>query len=133
MENLASDNIEIAPVEVVKRAAHDFAAALADSAQFKALDQAADRLRLDQAAQQAMAAYQEKQISWRALMMLNALSAEQKAELEELRAAFMNRPVGEEYFQAQTGFVTLCQSLGDALSDSFGLNFAASCGVSCCG
>lgn len=133
MENLASENIEVAPPDVVKRAARDFAAALADTPQFKALDQAADHLRQDQAAQQAMGAYQEKQIAWRALMMLNALSDEQKAELEQLRAAFMNRPVVEEYFKAQTDFVTLCQTLGDTLSESIGLNFAAACGASCCG
>ncbi len=133
MENLASDNIEVAPPDVVKRAARDFAAALADTPQFKALDGAADRLRQDQAAQQAMGAYQEKQIAWMALMMLNALSDEQKAELEQLRAAFMDRPVVEEYFRAQTDFVTLCQTLGDTFSESIGLNFAAACGASCCG
>jgi hypothetical protein len=31
MENLVLDNIEIAPVEVVKRAGRDFAAALAET------------------------------------------------------------------------------------------------------
>lgn len=80
-----------------------------------------------------MSAYQEKQIFWRVLMQLNTLSAEQKAELEGLQNAFMNQPVVQEYFKAQTEFATLCQTLGDTLSESIGLNYAAACGVSCCG
>ncbi len=132
MDDRVYDEMEIAPPSAVKQAARDFAAALADTPQFKALDQAADRLRGDQAAQHAMGAYQEKQISWRALAMLNALSTEQKAELEELRVAFVNDPVVRGYFEAQTEFTALCQSLGDALSESIGLNYAASCGAGCC-
>lgn len=132
MDDRLFDEMEIAPSSVVKQAARDFAAVLADTPQFEALDQAADRLREDQAAQQAMAAYQEKQNSWRALLMLNALSPEQKAALDELRDAFVNQPVVQEYFEAQTEFTTLCQGLGDALSESIGLNYAASCGASCC-
>lgn len=37
MNDLVYENIEIAPAEVVKRAARDFAAALAETPQFKAL------------------------------------------------------------------------------------------------
>jgi cell fate (sporulation/competence/biofilm development) regulator YlbF (YheA/YmcA/DUF963 family) len=132
MDNKVFDNIEIAPLSVVKQTAFDFAAALAETQQYIVFELAAERFRQDQAAQQAMGAYQEKQISWRALLMLNALSAEQKAELEELHRAFVNQPVVQEYFKAQTEFATLCQTLGDALTESIGLNYAASCGVSCC-
>ena len=133
MNDFVFDDIEIAPPSVVKRTARDFAAALAETPQFKAFEQVAERFRQDQAAQQAMQAYEEKQISWRALLMLNALSAEQQAELDELHSAFVNRPVVVEYFKAQTEFATLCQTLGDALSESIGLNYAAACGASCCG
>ena len=133
MNDFVFDDIEIAPPSVVKRTARDFAAALAETPQFKAFEQVAERFRQDQAAQQAMQAYEEKQISWRALLMLNALSAEQQAELDELHSAFVNRPVVAEYFKAQTEFATLCQTLGDALSESIGLNYAAACGASCCG
>ena len=133
MHDLAFDNIEIAPAEVVKQAARDFAAALVETPQFNTFEEIADRLRQDQAAQQAMEAYQEKQTAWRALLMLNALSAEQRDELEGLRTAFIDQPVVKEYLAAQTELVTLCQVLGDALSESIGLNYAASCGASCCG
>ena len=133
MDDKVFDDIEIAPPSVVKRAARDFAAALAETPQFKTFEQAADCFQQDQTAQQALGAYQEKQIAWRALLMLNALSAEQRAELESLQSTFVNQPVVQEYFKAQTEFATLCQTLGDAISESIGLNYAAACGVSCCG
>ena len=133
MEDMVFENIEIASPSVVKQAARDFAAALAETPQFKAFEQTAYAFRQDLTAQQAMQAYQQKQQSLRALLMLNALSAEQRDELERLQGAFINQPVVQEYFTAQAELATLCQALGDALSESIGLNYAASCGVSCCG
>lgn len=127
------EDIEIAPPSVVKRAARDFAAAVAETPEFKAFEQAADRFRQDQTAQQALAAYQEKQMAWRALIMLNALSPEQKSELEHLQNTFVNHPVVQDYFKAQTELTTLCQTLGDTLSEAIGMNYAAACGVNCCG
>ena len=133
MDDKAINDIEVAPPSVVKQTAHDFAAALSETRQFKAFEQVSERFRQDQAAQQALGAYQEKQISLRASMMLNALSTEQRAELESLQSAFVNQPVVQEYFKAQTEFAALCQTLGDAISESIGLNYAAACGVGCCG
>jgi len=127
------NELDIATPAIVRAAARDFAAALAETPQFKVYEQAAERFRKDQAAQQALGKYQEKQISWRALLMLNALSVEQKAELEDLQNAFVNQPVVQEYFKAQTELATLCQALGDTLSESIGLNYATACGMSCCG
>jgi cell fate (sporulation/competence/biofilm development) regulator YlbF (YheA/YmcA/DUF963 family) len=133
MEDTLSENIEIASPSVVMQAARDFAASLAETPQFKAFEQTAYAFRQNQAAQQAMQAYQQKQQSQRALLMLNALSTEQRDELERLQSAFINQPVVQEYFTAQAELATLCQALGDALSESIGLNYAAACGVSCCG
>ena len=133
MEDIIIEDIEIASPSVVKQAARDFAAALAETPQFKAFEQTAYAFRQNQAAQQAMQAYQQKQQSLRALLMLDALSAEQRDELERLQSAFINQPVVKEYFTAQAKLATLCQALGDVLSESIGLNFAAACGVSCCG
>jgi len=133
MDDKLFDDIEIAPPSVVKQTARDFAAALAETPQSKAFEQAAERFRQDQTAQQALNAYQEKQVSLRALLMLNALSPEQHTELEGLQSAFVDQPVVQEYFKAQTEFANLCQALGDAISESIGLNYAAACGVSCCG
>jgi cell fate (sporulation/competence/biofilm development) regulator YlbF (YheA/YmcA/DUF963 family) len=133
MDDKAINDIEVAPPSVVQQAARNFASTLVETSQFKSFEQAAERFRQDQAAQQALEAYKEKQMAWRALMMLNALSPEQRTELESLKNAFVNQPVVQEYFQAQTELAALCQTLGDALSESIGLNYAAACGVSCCG
>lgn len=133
MKDLVYDDIEIAPAEVVQRAARDFAATLAETSQFKTFEQTAEHFRQDGTAQQAMRAYQEKQQSLRALLMLNALDADQQAELEKLHLSFIKQPGVQEYFTAQTELAALCQQLGDILSESVGLNYAAACGVSCCG
>jgi cell fate (sporulation/competence/biofilm development) regulator YlbF (YheA/YmcA/DUF963 family) len=133
MDDQVFDDIEVAPPSVVHSAARDFAAALAETPQFKAFEQVAELFQQDQAAQQALEAYQQKQTSLRALVMLNALSDEQRADLESLKDVFMDQSVVQEYFKAQTELLTLCQALGDRLSESIGLNYAAACGVSCCG
>ena len=133
MDDTVFDDIEVAPRAVLLAAAREFAASLADTPQFKAFEQVAERFRLDQEAQQAQKAFQEKQKSWKALLMLNALTPEQQAELESLHSAFVNQPIVQEYINAQTELTTLCQAVGDILSEAIGFNFAAACGVSCCG
>lgn len=133
MDNRILDDIEIAPPSVVRQAACDFAAALAGTQQFGAFEKAAECFRQDKTAQQAMEAYQMKQQSLRALMMLNALSDEQRSELGQLHSDFINQPVVQEYLRAQTELVSLCQALGDVLSEAIGLNYSAACKVSCCG
>lgn len=45
MDDKVFDDIDIAPPSVVKQAARDFAAALAETPKFKAFEQAADRFR----------------------------------------------------------------------------------------
>lgn len=133
MDDKVNENITIAPSSVVRQAARDFAAALAETPQFKAFEQAAYTFRKDQTAQQAMQAYQQKQQSMRALLMLNAVSVEQRDELEHLQSEFISQPVVQEYFTAQAELASLCQALGDVLSESIGLNYATACGISCCG
>lgn len=133
MDDQVFDNIETAPASVVLSAARNFAAALVETPQYKAFEQAAERFQQDPAAQQAMEAYRQKQMDLRPLLLLNALSAEQTAELESLKNAFVDQAIVQEYSKAQTELVTLCQAVGDALSESIGLNYAAACGVSCCG
>jgi cell fate (sporulation/competence/biofilm development) regulator YlbF (YheA/YmcA/DUF963 family) len=133
MDDKALDELETAPPSIVLTAARDFAAALGETPQFKTFEQAAECFRNDQKAQQAMSAYREKQKDLRALIMLNALSAEQQAEFESAKNAFLDQPIVQEYFKAQAELVNLCQALGDTLSESIGLDYASACGVSCCG
>lgn len=133
MENTVIGEFEMVSTSIVKQVARDFAAALAETAQFKTYEQTAYAFRMDQTAQQAMQTYQQKQQSLRALLTLNALNAEQRDELERLKSEFIDRPVVQAYIKAQEELVSLCQTLGDSISKSIGLNYAASCGVSCCG
>jgi len=133
MKDQVNDEIEIASTSIVKQAARDFAAALAETPQFKAFEQAAYAFRNDQVAQQAMQAYQQKKQSLRPLMMLSAQSNVQREDLLQLQSDFTNQPVVQEYFTAQAELTTLCQALGDELSGAIGLNYAAVCATSCCG
>ena len=132
MNNYAMNDLELAPASVVKQAARDFAATLAETSQFKAYEEAADRLNQDTEAQRAIAAFEAKQQSLQALLMLNAVSEADQAELQRLQRAFSSLPAVVAYFQAQADLMTLCQTTGDLLSQAIGVNYATACGSGCC-
>lgn len=117
----------------VERAARDLAVALAETPEFEAFDRAYTRFRDDERAQEAMRAYQEKQSSLQMMLMLNAVSAEQREELERLRQAWMAEASMVEYLKAQTSLAALSRSIDEVLSERIGLGFAAACRPSCCG
>ncbi len=127
------DDMEIAPPLVVKQAARDFAAVLSETTLFKAFEQAAGVFQKDGVAQSAMQAYESKQQSLRALLMLNAAPVEEQQELERLRQSFFSQPSVAAYLQAQNDLMALSRACADLLSQATGLNYAASCGSSCCG
>jgi len=133
MRNLVFDDIEIAHVEVAKRAARDFAAALAETQQFKAFEQTYEILSHDVAAQQALSAYRGKAESLRALLMLNAVSEAERAELERLKQDYLTRASVQAFAAAEAELTALCQQAAGMISAAIGLNYAASCGASCCG
>ncbi|MBI5566111.1 MAG: YlbF family regulator [Chloroflexi bacterium] len=114
------NELELAPAAVVKQAARDFAATLAETPQFKAYEETADRLNHDTEAQQAIAAFEAKQESLKAMLMLNAVSEADQAELQRLQRAFSSLPAVKAYFQAQADLMTLCQTTGDFLSQAIG-------------
>jgi cell fate (sporulation/competence/biofilm development) regulator YlbF (YheA/YmcA/DUF963 family) len=126
------NELELAPPEVVRQAARDFAAALAETPQFRAYEEAVERLNHDTVAQRAIDAFQAKQESLQALIMLNALSAADKAELQRLQDAFSSAPAVIAYAQAQADLMAICQETADWLSEAIGLNYAAACGSGCC-
>lgn len=132
MPDLDLNELELAPASVVKQAARDFAATLAETPQFKAYEAAADRLNQDMEAQRAIAAFETKQQSLQAMLMLNAVSEADQAELQRLQRAFSSLPSVVAYFQAQAALMTLCQATGDFLSQAIGLDYAAACGSGCC-
>ncbi len=127
------NDIDVAPPSVVHAAARNFAAALAETPQFKAFEQAYEALNKDGDALKILAAYQDKVRSLRAVMMLNAASEAEQAELERLKNDYMTRPTVQAYAQAEAELTALCQQVAGMISQSVGLNYAASCGASCCG
>lgn len=113
-------------------AARELAAALAETPEFQAFEQASQQLRHDPTAGQAIQAFQAKQQALQALLQLGAASAEEQAELAHWQRAVREHPAIVAYTRAQTDLAALCQAIGDALSEQTGLNFAAVCGAGGC-
>ena len=126
------NELELAPPGVVRQSAHDFATALAETPQFQALEAATECLNHDPAARQILQALEAKQQALEPLLLLNSVSVEERAELEQLRLAFVNQPSVAAYFQAQADLKAICQAAADWLSEAIGLNYAAACGSGCC-
>ena len=123
---------DVVVAEAVRQATYDVAAALAESPQFQAFEQARERLRQDVVAQQALDAYETKFQSLQALLRLNAVSDEDQHELERLRRTALDRPSVVEYSQALEDLKRLCQAVNDSLSALIGLDFASAAGVGGC-
>ncbi len=132
MSDFALNELELAPPEVVRQSARDFATALAETQQFQTFETAVQRMYDDEVAMLALEAYQTKQRSLQTMLMLNAASDQERAELERLRLAYAARPSVEAFAQAQAELTSLCQTTADLLSQYIGLNYAASCGSGCC-
>ena len=133
MNDIKLNELDIASPAVVRAAARDFAAALVETPQFKAFESAYADLKKDTAAQQALSAYQEKAKALRALLMLNAVSAAERAELDQLRIDYFTRSTVQAYAAAEAELTALCQQTAGMISQAIGLNYAATCGASCCG
>lgn len=117
----------------MRAAAQAFAQALAETPQFKALEQAGEALDQNLPAQQAIAAYQAKQQSLQMMLKLNMVSPEERLELTRLHQVMLAEPTVATYLQAQADFVLVCQAAATMLSERIGLNFAAACRPGCCG
>ncbi len=74
MDDMELSEMEIASLSVVHEAGRDFAAALAETPQFKAFEQAYEALRQDAEAQKALAVFREKAESLEVMLQLNAVS-----------------------------------------------------------
>jgi len=121
-----------APDKDMRAAAHTFAQALAESAEFTAFEKAADRLRQDETAQEVIRSYQEKQQSLGMMLRLNAVSAQERAELARLEEDFYSHPTVAAYLQAQEKLNALFQAASGLLSEKIGLSFTTACGPGCC-
>lgn len=133
MNQIELNDIEMASPSVVHAAARDFSTALSETPQFKVFEQAYESLNKDAAARQALSAYQEKAKSLRAMLMLNAVSEVDRAELESLKNDYVTRSTVQAYTAAEAELTVLCQQAAGMISAATGLNYATSCGASCCG
>ncbi len=116
----------------IDQAIRSFAMALTEAEVFQAFEIAAHNLRQDQQAQGTIKAFQEKQNSLQMMRMLNAVSPEDRQELESLRNAFVTNPTIAAYLEAQENLTTACQTVAQILNESTGLNFPTACGPGCC-
>jgi len=132
MSGFDLNELELAPPEVVRQAARDFAVALSETPQFRAHEEATERLNQDPMAQRAIDAFQAKRESLQAMLLLNAVSEADKAELQRLQQMFASAPAVVAYAQAQADLMAICQASADWLSEAIGLNYAAACGSGCC-
>jgi cell fate (sporulation/competence/biofilm development) regulator YlbF (YheA/YmcA/DUF963 family) len=117
----------------VERAARDFAAAMSETPEFLTFERAYVRFRDDRRAQEQLRAFEEKQRSLQALLMLNAVGNEERAELERLREAWRSEDSVVGYVEAQAALSALCRATDQVLSEKLGLGFARVCRPSCCG
>ena len=127
------NEIEVASPSVVHTAARDFAAALAETPEFKAFEQAYMTLSQDAAAQKAMSAYRDKANELDVMLKLNAVSEAERAELERLRQDYLTCASVQSYGAALAELTSLCQQTAGKISAAIGLNYASSCATSCCG
>lgn len=134
MADTTWNDLEVASKEVVMQAARHFAEALAESPQYQAFEQALFTFRQDAVAQDAIRDFQNKQASLKGLLMLDAVSAEDRQELQALADRVNHQPSVIAYSQAQKDLVIISQELGDLVSNAIGLDYASVCRTGgCCG
>lgn len=128
------NDLEVASKSTVMQAARQFAEVLAETVQFRTFEQACYNFRLDADAQIAIQNFQKKQASLKALLVLNAVCAEERLDLQSLLDKVNQRQSVIEYNQAQQALLSISQAIGDRLSQAIGLDFANSCRTGgCCG
>jgi len=118
----------------VLEAARGLAAALAETPEYQAREQAQRSLRQDVAAQGAIRAVQERQqaLGWQ--LQMGLIGDAEREEMQRLQQAMFAQPAVQAYADAQQRLGAVCQEVAGLISDIIGLNFAASCGPGCsCG
>ncbi|MFZ3070603.1 MAG: YlbF family regulator [Anaerolineaceae bacterium] len=134
MEEIPLNNVEVPQKSVVMQAAKQFAEVFAETLEYQEFEQAYYDYAKDAETQQAIRAFQQKQASLKALLMLNAVSTEDRQELERLQDRFYHQPSVIRYSKAQDTLITLAREVGDCISDSIGLDYGNSCRTGgCCG
>jgi cell fate (sporulation/competence/biofilm development) regulator YlbF (YheA/YmcA/DUF963 family) len=128
------NELETAPRSTVMQAAKQFAEALAGTSEFQNFEQSYIEFKVDSSAQNALQEFQQKQASLKALLMLNALSEDDREELQRLQTAFYQHPAVIAHVEAQEVLIGICQNVGDLISKEIGMDYGNSCRTGgCCG
>ena len=112
-------------------AARTLAMALAETPQFKAMDEAGVALRHDEDAQGVIHALQEKQraLGWK--LQTGLITGPEREELQQLQQAMLNQPAVRAYRDAHQPLARVCREVSQLISVTIGLSFASSCGPGC--
>jgi cell fate (sporulation/competence/biofilm development) regulator YlbF (YheA/YmcA/DUF963 family) len=121
------NDLEVASKEVVMQSTRQFAEALADTTQFHEFEQSFIDYRQDGEAQSALREFQQKQTSLKALRRINAVTEDDRQELQRLQDRFNHQPSVVRYARAQEDLVALSQEIGDILSNAIGWDYGTSC------
>lgn len=115
-------------------AAGAFGTALRGSPEFARLRDAGAALGTDDAAQQAIEAFNICRADLQFEIRLGTLDPSQQAEIERLQAAMLAFPTVAEYLAAQTAFEEICRETAKLVTSEIGVDFAANCrSGGCCG
>ena len=134
MDNVTLNELEFASKSVVMSAARGFSEALTETPQFREFEEAYQAFHQDQQAQSAYKALQNKQQSLRMMLMLNSVDEKERQELQQREEDFYRNDTVTRFIRAQETLISLCQEIGDIISDAAGLNFGLACNVGgCCG
>lgn len=125
--------IEIKPELDLSTAIHDFTNALVESVHYKNYESASTRFKDDQEAQKAYQEYQAKAKDLQTKQMFNSITEAEQEDLNRLQQVFLGYKTVQDYFDAQEEFQSICRASAQVISDNCGLDYAASCGASCCG
>src|SRR5450830_58799 len=115
-------------------AAGAFGTALHSSPQFARLRTAGAALGTDEAAQEAIEAFNTCRSELQFEIRLGTLGVSQQAAIERVQAAMLAFPTVAEYLAAQSSFEEICRETAALVSSEIGIDFAANCrSGGCCG
>ena len=110
-----------------------FSNALIETEQFRNYERAREYYQQDAAAQKAFREYQILAQSLQTKQMFNTVTPAERSDMERLWTAFMSNASVAELFNSQEALQELCRQCAQEISGHIGLDYATSCGASCCG
>jgi|PersoiStandDraft_1058852.scaffolds.fasta_scaffold02677_10 cell fate (sporulation/competence/biofilm development) regulator YlbF (YheA/YmcA/DUF963 family) len=115
-------------------AAGTLGTALRETPAFVRLHEAGAGLSVDDAAQEAIEAFNRCRADLQIEIRLGTLDADQRAEIERLQSTMLGFPTLAEYLAAQAEFEEICRETAGLVTGEIGIDFAANCRAGgCCG